>query len=76
MIFRKDELISEDNESPDIKVEPISAPSSPCAPSQSGCDMADDKPMVSIMSQSIQYIKSDLPDVSDSEEDDDYYQVF
>ncbi|XP_011256311.1 cyclic AMP response element-binding protein A [Camponotus floridanus] len=76
VILKRNNLVPEDNECPEIKGEPISAPASPCAPCQPGCDMVDDKSTITIVSpQSLHFAKSQLPHISDSEEDDEeYYQ--
>jgi len=74
VILKRDNLVPEDNEYPEIKGEPISAPASPC---QSSCNMVDDKSTITMMSpKSLQFPKSQLSHTSDSEEDDEeYYQV-
>lgn len=76
VILKRNNLVPEDNECPEIKGEPISAPASPCAPCQPSCDMVDDKSTITIVSpQSLHFAKSQLPHISDSEEDDEeYYQ--
>ncbi|GAB1859852.1 Cyclic amp response element-binding protein a-like protein [Camponotus japonicus] len=76
VILKKNNLVPEDNECPEIKGEPISAPASPCAPCQPSCDMVDDKSTITIVSpQSLHFAKSQLSHISDSEEDDEeYYQ--
>ncbi|KAH0955562.1 hypothetical protein HN011_011621 [Eciton burchellii] len=73
VILKRDNLVPEDNEYPEIKGEPISAPASPC---QSSCNMVDDKSTITMMSpKSLQFPKSQLSHTSDSEEDDEeYYQ--
>jgi len=74
VILKRDNLVPEDNEYPEIKGEPISAPASPC---QSSCNMVDDKSTITMVSpKSLQFPKSQLSHTSDSEEDDEeYYQV-
>lgn len=78
VILKRNNLVPEDNECPEIKGEPISAPASPCAPCQPSCDMVDDKSTITIVSpQSLHFAKSQLSHISDSEEDDEeYYQVY
>ncbi|XP_026824527.1 cyclic AMP response element-binding protein A isoform X1 [Ooceraea biroi] len=73
VILKRDNLVPEDNEYPEIKGEPISAPASPC---QSSCNMVDDKSTITMVSpQSLQFPKTQLSHTSDSEEDDEeYYQ--
>ncbi|XP_012537577.1 cyclic AMP response element-binding protein A isoform X2 [Monomorium pharaonis] len=74
VILKRDNLVPEDNECPEIKGEPISAPASPCAPCQPNCDMADDKSTITMMSpQSLHFTKTHLTHTSDSEEDDEEY---
>ncbi|XP_018369225.1 PREDICTED: cyclic AMP response element-binding protein A-like [Trachymyrmex cornetzi] len=77
IILKRNDLVPEDNECPEIKGEPISAPASPCcAPCQPNCDMMDDKSTITIVSpQSLHFAKTHLSHTSDSEEDDEeYYQ--
>ncbi|KAL6265613.1 hypothetical protein P5V15_002407 [Pogonomyrmex californicus] len=76
VILKRDNLVPEDNECPEIKGEPISAPASPCAPCQPSCDMVDDKSTITMVStQSLHFAKTQLSHTSDSEEDDEeYYQ--
>ncbi|KAM0727568.1 Cyclic AMP response element-binding protein A [Formica fusca] len=76
VILKRNNVVPEDNECPEIKGEPISAPASPCAPCQPSCDMVDDKSTITIVSpQSLHFAKTQLSHMSDSEEDDEeYYQ--
>ncbi|XP_011067710.1 PREDICTED: cyclic AMP response element-binding protein A isoform X2 [Acromyrmex echinatior] len=76
IILKRNNLVPEDNECPEIKGEPISAPASPCAPCQPNCDMMDDKSTITMVSpQSLHFAKTHLSHTSDSEEDDEeYYQ--
>ncbi|KAL6441678.1 hypothetical protein ACFW04_003656 [Cataglyphis niger] len=76
VILKRNNLVP-DNECPEIKGEPISAPASPCAPCQPNCDMVDDKSTITIVSpQSLHFAKTQLSHMSDSEEDDEeYYQM-
>lgn len=76
VILKRNNLVPEDNECPEIKGEPISAPASPCVPCQPSCDMVDDKSTITIVSsQTLHFAKSQLSHMSDSEEDDEeYYQ--
>lgn len=76
VILKRNNVVPEDNECPEIKGEPISAPASPCAPCQPNCDMVDDKSTITIVSpQSLHFAKTQLSHMSDSEEDDEeYYQ--
>lgn len=78
VILKRNNVVPEDNECPEIKGEPISAPASPCAPCQPSCDMVDDKSTITIVSpQSLHFAKTQLSHMSDSEEDDEeYYQVY
>jgi len=77
IILKRNNLVPEDNECPEIKGEPISAPASPCAPCQPNCDMMDDKSTITIVSsQNLHFAKTHISHTSDSEEDDEeYYQV-
>lgn len=76
VILKRNKLVPEDNECPEIKGEPISAPASPCAPRQPNCDVVDDKSTITIVSpQSLHFAKTQLSHMSDSDEDDEeYYQ--
>ncbi|XP_011872569.1 PREDICTED: cyclic AMP response element-binding protein A [Vollenhovia emeryi] len=75
VILKRDNLVPEDNEYPQIKGEPISAPASPCAPCQPNCNMVDDTSTITMVSQSLQFSKTNLSHTSDNEEDDEeYYQ--
>ncbi|XP_067209325.1 cyclic AMP response element-binding protein A isoform X2 [Linepithema humile] len=77
VVLKRDNVVSqEDNECPEIKGEPISAPASPCAPCQSSCDMVDDKSTITILSpHTINHAKTQISHISDSEqEDESYYQ--
>lgn len=75
VILKRNNLVPEDNECPEIKGEPISAPASPCAPCQPSCDIVDDKSTITIVSPRSLFAKSQLSHMSDSEEDDEeYYQ--
>ncbi|XP_071554320.1 cyclic AMP response element-binding protein A [Temnothorax nylanderi] len=75
-ILKRNNLVPEDNEYPEIKDEPISAPASPCAPCQPNCDMVDDTSAITMVSpQSLHFPKTHPSHTSDSEEDDEeYYQ--
>lgn len=77
VILKRNNLVPEDNEYPEIKGEPISAPASPCAPCQPNCDMVDDTSAITMVSpESLHFPKTHLSHTSDSEEDDEeYYQV-
>ncbi|XP_070163678.1 cyclic AMP response element-binding protein A isoform X2 [Polyergus mexicanus] len=76
VILKRNNVVPEDNECPEIKGEPISAPASPCAPCQPSCDMVDDKSTITLVSaQNLHFAKTQLSHMSDSEEDDEeYYQ--
>lgn len=76
VILKRNNLVPEDNEYPEIKGEPISAPASPCAPCQPNCDMVDDTSAITMVSpESLHFPKTHLSHTSDSEEDDEeYYQ--
>lgn len=80
VVLKRDNVVSqEDNECPEIKGEPISAPASPCVPCQPSCDMVDDKSTITILSpHTINHAKTQISHIaSDSEQDDEsYYQVF
>lgn len=76
IILKRNNLVPEDNEYPEIKGEPISAPASPCAPCQPNCDMDDKSTITMVSPQSLHFAKTHLSHMSDSEEDDEeYYQV-
>lgn len=75
IILKRNNLVPEDNEYPEIKGEPISAPASPCAPCQPNCDMVDDTTITMVSPESFHFPKTHLSHTSDSEEDDEDYQV-
>jgi hypothetical protein len=77
VILKRNNTVPEDNECPEIKDEPISAPASPSAPCQPNCDIVDDKSTITLLSpQSLHFTKTRRTHTSDSEEDDEEcYQV-
>ncbi|XP_011161779.1 cyclic AMP response element-binding protein A [Solenopsis invicta] len=72
VILKRNNTVPEDNECPEIKDEPISAPASPSAPCQPNCDIVDDKSTITLLSpQSLHFTKTPRTHTSDSEEDDE-----